>query len=112
MEGFLCIQVVWYIMAISIEIPENWSVDNESDEEVSVEGDTIAFLNESNGLSCRVSGVKEVSDRLDFLGEIIDENGDELDSLWLASDDFGTVAHTRDEMFEWAEGQMKSYAYY
>jgi len=99
-------------MSISIDIPDKWRLDETSDAEISSEGDSIVFVNQSNNVTCRISGVKEVSDRLDFLGEVVDENDEELESLWLSSDDYTTVSHARDEIVEWGEGQMKSYSYY
>lgn len=99
-------------MPASIDIPHKWKLSSESDGELAQEGDSIVFRNTENGVICQVVGVKEVSDRLDFLGEVLDEDGEELEQLWLASDDFPTVSHTREEILKWIEGQMKSYDHY
>lgn len=99
-------------MSASIDIPHKWELSKESDAELVQEGDAIVFENTENGVVCQVIGVKEVSDRLDFLGEVLDEDGETLEQLWLASDDFATVSHTREEILKWAEGQMKSYDHY
>lgn len=99
-------------MTASIDVPYKWELSSESDGELTQEGDVIVFQNSENDVVCQVVGVKEVSDRLDFLGEVLDEDGEELEQLWLSSEDFPTVSHTREEILKWAEGQMKSYDQY
>lgn len=100
-------------MAVQIEIPEEWVVSSESDSEVSEEGDCVVFEHSDAPLVVTVQGVKEVSYRLDFLGVVENTETDEmLENLWLSSEDFATVSHTRDELFKEAEGWLKSYAYF
>jgi len=100
------------------DIPNEWQFNQESDTELSSEGDWLAFEREveDGTLECTVQAVKEKSHRLDFLGQIVlladDGSEEELESLWLASDDFPTVSHTREEILDWAIGMMESYEDY
>lgn len=100
-------------MAIQIDIPVEWVISSDSDSRLSDEGDCIVFEHTNAPIVVTVQGVKDVSYRLDFLGVVENTETDEtLENLWLASEDFPTVSHTREEIFKEVEGWLKSYAYF
>lgn len=111
--GLILFEIVGVCMSASIDIPSMWTLSDDSDGSVSAEGESIAFVHKNAPLRVSVSGVKEVSDRLDFLGVVENtETGETLENLWLASNDFPTVSHTREEVFKEVEGWLKSYTHF
>lgn len=96
------------------DIPSEWRLDEASDSELAVEGDSIVFLHTdpSTPLACRVTAVKDESTHLDFLGEVVKDDDEELESLWLSSADYPTVSHTREEILEWLTEKLEEYKDY
>lgn len=98
-------------MVKSISIPNAWHVKTQQGLQLTQPGDNIAFKQDS-GVVCRIEGVIEEGDQLDFMCEVIGPNGEELETIWLSSTDYPTVSHTREEALGWVEDQLATYADY
>lgn len=95
-------------MSLSIETPNNWTKSTESNVELTTPGESFVFT-ATNGYRCIVTVVEETSTATDLYAEIVDSNGEQLESLWLSERDYPNFEIVKEEIFDQVSHWLQKY---